>query len=58
MVEDLLPFMLKALSAQRLSIYSLGDFNKYKAVAKRAARIKDGTKHAIYSQLPEFPPKI
>ena len=43
-------------AAQRLSIYALADFGKYKAAAKRAARIKDGTKESIYSQLPDFPP--
>jgi 4-hydroxybutyryl-CoA dehydratase/vinylacetyl-CoA-Delta-isomerase len=47
-----------SLAAQKLSIYTLADFERYKAAAKRAARIKDGTEHPIYSKLPEFPPKI
>jgi len=47
-----------SLGAQRLSIYALADFEKYKATAKRAAMIKDGTKDIIYSQLPEFRPEI
>jgi 4-hydroxybutyryl-CoA dehydratase/vinylacetyl-CoA-Delta-isomerase len=46
-----------SLEAQKLSIYALADFDRYKAAAKRAARIQDWTTHKIYSQLPEFPPK-
>lgn len=49
---------LLPLAAQKLSIYSLADFERYKASAKRAARIKDGTEHPIFSQLPEFPIEI
>jgi 4-hydroxybutyryl-CoA dehydratase/vinylacetyl-CoA-Delta-isomerase len=45
-----------SLAAQRLSIHVLADFERYKAAAKRAARIKDGTEHPLYSQLPDFPP--
>jgi hypothetical protein len=45
------------MAAQRLSIYQLADFDRYKAAAKRAAGIKDGTSHPVYSELPEFPPK-
>ena len=57
--EDVLTLHAEgSLAAQRLSIYALADFEKYKAAAKRAARIKDGTKDSTYSQLPEFPPKI
>jgi 4-hydroxybutyryl-CoA dehydratase/vinylacetyl-CoA-Delta-isomerase len=44
-----------SLAAQRLSIYTIGDFEKYKAAAKRAARIKDGKEHPIFAQLPSFP---
>ena len=44
-----------SLAAQRLSINMLADMNKYKAAAKRAARIKDGTEHPLYSNLPDFP---
>lgn len=47
-----------SLAAQKLSIYALAEFNRYKAAAKRAARIDDGTRDPIYSELPEFPPKI
>jgi len=35
---------------------ALADFEKYEAAAKRAARIKKGTKDHIYGQLPDFPP--
>ncbi len=45
-----------SLEAQKLSIYALADFEKYKAAARRATRIDDGTKQSIYSQLPDFPP--
>jgi len=57
--EDVLTIHAEgSLAAQRLSIYTLADFERYKAAAKRAARIKDGTEHAIFSQLPEFPTEI
>lgn len=44
-----------SLAAQRLSIYALADLERYKAAAKRAARIDDGTKHPIFSTLTPFP---
>jgi len=44
-----------SLAAQRMSINMLADMDKYKAAAKRAARIKDGTEHPLYSNLPDFP---
>lgn len=47
-----------SLAAQRLSILELADFDRYKAAAKRAARIADGSYDAIYSELPEFPPRV
>jgi 4-hydroxybutyryl-CoA dehydratase/vinylacetyl-CoA-Delta-isomerase len=46
-----------SMAAQRLSIFQLADFDRYKAAAKRAAGIHDGTSHPAYSDLPEFPPK-
>jgi len=56
--EDVLTIHAEgSLEAQKLSIYTLADFDRYKAAAKRAARIQDGTKDGIYSQLPDFPPK-
>jgi 4-hydroxybutyryl-CoA dehydratase/vinylacetyl-CoA-Delta-isomerase len=57
--EDVLTIHAEgSLEAQKLSIYALADFDRYKAAAKRAARIKDGTKHSIYIHLPEFPYKM
>ncbi len=57
--EDVLTIHAEgSLAAQKLSVYVLADFERYKAAAKRAARIKDGTKHPIFDQLPEFPPKL
>lgn len=56
--EDVLTIHAEgSLAAQRLSIFAQADFERYKAAAKRAARISDGTKHPIYSVLPEFPAK-
>ena len=57
--EDVLTIHAEgSLAAQMLSVYILADFERYKAAAKRAARIKDGTKHPIFDQLPDFPPKL
>ena len=57
--EDVLTIHAEgSLEAQKLSILALADFDRYTAAAKRAARIKDGTEHPLFSQLPEFPPKI
>jgi 4-hydroxybutyryl-CoA dehydratase/vinylacetyl-CoA-Delta-isomerase len=57
--EDVLTIHAEgSLAAQKLSILALADFERYKAAAKRAARIKDGTEHHIYSQLPDFPKEI
>jgi len=44
-----------SLEAQKLSIFALADFERYKAAAKRAARINDGKKHPIFNELPKFP---
>lgn len=46
-----------SLAAQRMSVFVLGDFDRYKAAAKRAARISDGSAHPVFESLPEFPPK-
>jgi 4-hydroxybutyryl-CoA dehydratase/vinylacetyl-CoA-Delta-isomerase len=57
--EDVLTIHAEgSMAAQKLSIYQIADFPKYKAAAKRAARIKDGKDHPQYSLLPEFPPKL
>jgi 4-hydroxybutyryl-CoA dehydratase / vinylacetyl-CoA-Delta-isomerase len=47
-----------SMAAQRLSIFQLADFDRYKAAAKRAAGIHDGKSHPDYADLPEFPPVI
>ncbi|MBN1368514.1 MAG: hypothetical protein JW967_11375 [Dehalococcoidales bacterium] len=55
--EDVLTIHAEgSLAAQKMSIFGLADFERYKSAAKRAARIKD-IKDPIYSQLPEFPSK-
>jgi 4-hydroxybutyryl-CoA dehydratase/vinylacetyl-CoA-Delta-isomerase len=57
--EDVLTIHAEgSIAAQKLSILALADFERYKAAAKRAARIKDGTSHPLYSQLPDFPIEI
>lgn len=57
--EDVLTIHAEgSLAAQKLSIYALADFERYKAAAKRAARIIDGNQDDIYSRLPAFPPKL
>ena len=57
--EDVLTIHAEgSLEAQKLSIAVLADFNRYRAAAKRAARIKDDVEHEIFSKLPEFPPKL
>ena len=55
--EDVLTIHAEgSLEAPKLSVYALADFDRYKAAAKRAARIQDGARQSIYSQLPDFPP--
>jgi 4-hydroxybutyryl-CoA dehydratase/vinylacetyl-CoA-Delta-isomerase len=57
--EDVLTIHAEgSLEAQKLSITVLADFERYKAAAMRAARIKDRPKDDIFSQLPEFPPNL
>jgi 4-hydroxybutyryl-CoA dehydratase/vinylacetyl-CoA-Delta-isomerase len=57
--EDVLTLHAEgSLAAQKLSIFVLADFERYKAAAKRAARIEDGTKHPLFMELPEYPPKL
>jgi len=57
--EDVLTIHAEgSLEAQKLSIYALADFDRYKAAAKRAARIQDGTKDDLFGELPEFPPTL
>ena len=44
-----------SLAAQKLSIFQLADIERAKASAKHAARIKDGTEHPVFKDLPEYP---
>lgn len=44
-----------SLAAEKLSIHAIADFDRYKAAASRAAGIKDGIEHPVFSQLPQFP---
>ncbi len=44
-----------SLAAQEMMIFADADFNRYKAPAKRVARIDDSTRPYIYNNLPEFP---
>jgi 4-hydroxybutyryl-CoA dehydratase / vinylacetyl-CoA-Delta-isomerase len=55
--EDVLTIHAEgSLEAQKISIYILADFDRYKAAAKRAAGIPETLSDNIYSQLPAFPP--
>ena len=46
--EDVLTIHAEgSLEAQKLSILALADFDRYKAAAKRAARIEDGVEHDL-----------
>ena len=55
--EDVLTIHAEgSLAMQRLSIYALADFERYKAAAKRAAKISDGTEHPLFTELPDWPP--
>jgi len=57
--EDVLTIHAEgSLEAQKLSILVMGDFDRYKASAMRAARIENPRKHPIFEALPEFPPKL
>jgi len=44
-----------SLAAQRVSIFALADFEKYKTAARRAARISSGAEHPAYADIPPFP---
>ena len=43
-----------SLAAQKMAMYAAADWERYKAAAKRAARIDDGKEHPIFSQLPKY----
>ena len=57
--EDVLTIHAEgSLEAQKLSILTLADFERYKAAARRAARVKNGKPHALFEDLPAFPPDL
>jgi 4-hydroxybutyryl-CoA dehydratase/vinylacetyl-CoA-Delta-isomerase len=47
-----------SLATQRMSMLSLADLDRYKAAARRVARIKVENEHPLYRDLPDYPPKI
>ena len=57
--EDVLTIHAEgSLEAQKLSILSLADFDRYKAAAMRAARVENKKPHSLFKGLPAFPPKL
>lgn len=57
--EDVLTIHAEgSLEAQKMSILVMGDFDRYKAAAMRAARIENPKPHPEFEALPEFPPKL
>ena len=57
--EDVLTIHAEgSLAAQKLSILTMGDFDRYKAAALRAAGINNPKGHEIFDALPQFPPKL
>jgi len=57
--EDVLTIHAEgSLEAQKLSILAMGDFERYKAAAKRAAGVKNRNGHPLFDGLPAFPPKL
>jgi 4-hydroxybutyryl-CoA dehydratase/vinylacetyl-CoA-Delta-isomerase len=45
-----------SLAAQRLSVFTIADFDRYKAAAKRMAHISTGSESPVFKDLPPFPP--
>jgi len=43
-------------AAQKLTIWAMADFEKYKAAARRACGISDGSEHETFKGLPHFDP--
>lgn len=57
--EDVLTIHAEgSLEAQKLSIMLLGDFDRYKAAALRAAKIKNKKGNILFDTLPQFPQKF
>ena len=47
-----------SLATQRMTMYRQADWERYKAIARRAARIDDGSKHPLTANLLRFPPEL
>ncbi len=47
-----------SLPAQRIALTSVADWDRYKAIARRAARISDGSEHPLTRDLHPFPPDL
>jgi len=47
-----------SLATQRMSILALADLDRYKAAARRVARIKVEDEHPLYRDLPDYPPEL
>jgi len=47
-----------SLATQRMSVLALADLKRYKAAARRVARIKGEESHPLYQDLPDYPPKL
>lgn len=47
-----------SLEARKLSILTMGDFERYRAAAMRAAGIGNPKKHPAFELLPQFPPQV
>jgi hypothetical protein len=43
-------------AAQKLTILTMADFDRYKAAARRRCGISDGSEHAAFEGLPDFDP--
>jgi 4-hydroxybutyryl-CoA dehydratase/vinylacetyl-CoA-Delta-isomerase len=57
--EDVLTIHAEgSLEAQKLSILTLADFERYRAAALRAARVENPRKHPLFQDLPAFPPAL
>ena len=46
------------MATQRMSILALADVERYKAAARRVARIKTDDEHPLYKGLLDYPPKV
>jgi len=47
-----------SLASQRMALYNSSDWERYRALARRAARIFDGPVYPLVKDLPPFPPQL